>query len=118
MGGWCWRGKHRSLAHAATTHRTLGMVMTAAWNQIGLCFEYTDSESPGIRLPTSGPVVHFPAWTPAGPPSTMLFLFVYIFVDLILTKSNMERTFDSTDFKGTKIDQRDKTQTQVFAALK
>lgn len=116
MGGWWRQGKHRSLARAATTHRTLGMAMAAAWNQIVLCFEYSDSESPGIRLPTSVPVVHFTAWTPAGPPSTMLFLFVYIFVDLILTKSTMKRTFNSTNFKGTKLDQR--AQTQEFAALK
>lgn len=30
----------------------------------------------------------------------------------------MERTFDSTNFKGTKLDQRAQTQTQEFAALK
>lgn len=86
MGGWWRQGKHPSLAHAATTQRTLGMAMIVACNQIAMCFEYTDSESPGIRLPTSVPVVHFPAWTPAGPPSTMLFSFVYVFVDLILYK--------------------------------
>ena len=63
MGVWWRQGKHHSLAHAAITHKTLGMAVIAAWNQIVLCFEYTDSGSPGIRLPTSVPVVHFPAWT-------------------------------------------------------
>lgn len=83
--------------------------------QTVLYFEYAENESHGVRLPKSELVVHFPAWLPADPLQPWCF---YIFVDLILTKSNMERTFNIPNFKGTKLDQRAKAQIQEFTDLK